>query len=87
MNVGVPPKHESLAGDFLAANRRSALQASRRTFRVGLILLEQRPGRHRDRGLGGCCPILSAGWLHGHEHRSHDDVRRPRSCSRFVGDR
>jgi hypothetical protein len=39
MNVGVPPKHESLAGDFLAANRRSALQASRRTFRVGLILL------------------------------------------------
>jgi hypothetical protein len=39
MNVGVPPKHESPAGDFLAANRRSAPQAGRRTSRVGLALL------------------------------------------------
>jgi hypothetical protein len=39
MNVGVPEKHGSPAGDSLAANPHAALRAGHRTFRVGLVLL------------------------------------------------
>jgi hypothetical protein len=39
MNSGVPPEYESPSSDSLAVSRRSALQAGRRTFRVGLLLL------------------------------------------------
>jgi hypothetical protein len=39
MNSGVPPKYESPSSDSLAVNRRSALRAGRRTFRVGILLL------------------------------------------------
>ena len=96
MKSGVPPKHESPPSDSLAVSRRPVSRAGRKTFRVGAVpartavqpaVREQRPGRRRDRGPGNGGQLLGAGRLDGHQHRPHDDVRRPGPEPRLVGDR